>query len=103
MSRYPFPSAPNGWFGVAASEDVAVGDVRAVAYLGRELEQATVEEITMLQGLVTSIVEGHVSWKEVVRSREEARDADAEPATTATPPPATGRKKAADAVDAATK
>ncbi len=37
MSRYPFPSAPNGWFGVAASEDVAAGDVRAVEYLGREL------------------------------------------------------------------
>lgn len=73
------------------------------AYLGRELEQATVEEITMLQGLVTSIVEGHVSWKEVVRSREEAREAAAEPAPTATPPPATGRKRAADAVDAATK
>ena len=37
MSRYPFPSAPNGWFGVAASDDVGVGDVRAVEYLGQEL------------------------------------------------------------------
>lgn len=36
-SRYPFPSSPNGWFSVGASEDVTPGDVRPVAYLGREL------------------------------------------------------------------
>ena len=36
-SRYPFPSVPDGWFSVAASDEVAVGDVRALHYLGREL------------------------------------------------------------------
>ena len=35
--RYPFPASPNGWFGVAASADLATGDVRAVSYLGRDL------------------------------------------------------------------
>ena len=35
--RYPFPASPNGWFGIGASEDLAVGDVRAVRYLGRDL------------------------------------------------------------------
>ena len=34
--RYPFPASPNGWFGIGASEDLAVGDVRAVRYLGRD-------------------------------------------------------------------
>ena len=37
MSRYPFPSVPNGWFCVAGSDDLAVGDVRAVRYLDRDL------------------------------------------------------------------
>jgi len=36
-SRYPFPSSPNGWFGVGASAELALGDVRAVSYLEREL------------------------------------------------------------------
>jgi nitrite reductase/ring-hydroxylating ferredoxin subunit len=35
--RYPFPAAPDGWFGVASSEDLEAGDVRAVHYLGRDL------------------------------------------------------------------
>ena len=35
--RYPFPSAPNGWFGVGATDDLDVGDVRAIHYLGRDL------------------------------------------------------------------
>jgi 3-ketosteroid 9alpha-monooxygenase subunit A len=35
--RYPFPASPNGWFGVAASVDLAAGDVRALRYLGRDL------------------------------------------------------------------
>ena len=35
--RYPFPASPNGWFGIGASEDLAVGDVRALRYLGRAL------------------------------------------------------------------
>jgi len=35
--RYPFPASPNGWFGIGASEDLAVGDVRALRYLGRDL------------------------------------------------------------------
>jgi nitrite reductase/ring-hydroxylating ferredoxin subunit len=36
-SRYPFPSSPNGWFGVATSGDLATGDVRSVRYLDRDL------------------------------------------------------------------
>jgi nitrite reductase/ring-hydroxylating ferredoxin subunit len=35
--RYPFPASPNGWFGIGACEDLAVGDVQAVRYLGRDL------------------------------------------------------------------
>lgn len=35
--RYPFPASPNGWFGVAASTDLGVGDVRPLSYLGRDL------------------------------------------------------------------
>lgn len=35
--RYPFPAAPNGWFGVAASADLGPGEVRPLAYLGRDL------------------------------------------------------------------
>ena len=37
MSRYPFPSVPNGWFAVAGSADLAIGDVRPLSYLDREL------------------------------------------------------------------
>ena len=37
MSRYPFPSAPTGWFCVASSDDLGVGDVRAVRYLDQDL------------------------------------------------------------------
>ena len=36
MSRFPFP-LPNGWFAVAASHDVAIGEVRPIHYLGRDL------------------------------------------------------------------
>ncbi|MGD0880341.1 MAG: Rieske 2Fe-2S domain-containing protein [Acidimicrobiales bacterium] len=35
--RYPFPASPNGWFGIAASEELAEGDVRALHYLDRDL------------------------------------------------------------------
>jgi len=35
--RYPLPASPDGWFGVAASEDLAIGTVRAIHYLGRDL------------------------------------------------------------------
>ncbi len=35
--RYPFPASPNGWFGVAASDDLVEGGVRALRYLGRDL------------------------------------------------------------------
>src|SRR5215469_5811020 len=34
--RFPFP-VPNGWFIVAASADLAPGDVRPLYYFGREL------------------------------------------------------------------
>ena len=37
MARYPFPAVPNGWFCVAATDDLAVGDVKAVHYLDQEL------------------------------------------------------------------
>lgn len=37
MSRYPFPPVPNGWFGVAASADVAVGQVVPIDILDRPL------------------------------------------------------------------
>jgi nitrite reductase/ring-hydroxylating ferredoxin subunit len=36
-SRYPFPSSPDGWFSVGAGADLAVGDVRPVTYLERDL------------------------------------------------------------------
>ncbi len=35
--RYPFPAYPNGWFRVAYSAELRVGEVRALRYLGREL------------------------------------------------------------------
>ena len=37
VSRYPFPSSPNGWFSIGAGADLSPGDVRPVSYLGREL------------------------------------------------------------------
>jgi phenylpropionate dioxygenase-like ring-hydroxylating dioxygenase large terminal subunit len=37
VSRYPFPSTPDGWYGVARSDELAVGDVQPLAYFGREL------------------------------------------------------------------
>jgi phenylpropionate dioxygenase-like ring-hydroxylating dioxygenase large terminal subunit len=37
MGRYPFPAVPNGWFCVAASDDLAVGEVKAVHFLDKEL------------------------------------------------------------------
>jgi nitrite reductase/ring-hydroxylating ferredoxin subunit len=36
-ARYPFPAAPNGWFSVSASDQLAPGEVRALVYLGRDL------------------------------------------------------------------
>lgn len=36
-SRFPFPAVPDGWFAVAATEDVAAGQVHAVRALDREL------------------------------------------------------------------
>jgi len=36
-NRYPFPSVPDGWFGIASSEEIGVGAVTALSYLGREL------------------------------------------------------------------
>ncbi len=36
-SRYPFPSVPDGWFGIGASEDVGVGQVATLHYFGEEL------------------------------------------------------------------
>jgi len=35
--RYPFPPFPDGWFGVADSAELGVGEVKALHYLGREL------------------------------------------------------------------
>jgi 3-ketosteroid 9alpha-monooxygenase subunit A len=35
--RYPFPAVPDGWFSVAASDDIAVGQVTRLHYLDREL------------------------------------------------------------------
>ena len=35
--RYPFPAVPDGWFGVTASADLAVGDVVPLSTLGRDL------------------------------------------------------------------
>jgi len=35
--RYPFPPYPTGWYLVAQSVDVGVGDVKPVHYFGREL------------------------------------------------------------------
>jgi 3-ketosteroid 9alpha-monooxygenase subunit A len=37
VDRYPFPAYPNGWFRVAYSADLAVGEVRALHYFGRDL------------------------------------------------------------------
>ncbi|GAA3236417.1 Rieske 2Fe-2S domain-containing protein [Actinocorallia longicatena] len=37
MSRYPFPAVPDGWFAVAASEDLVTGEVTTLHYLDREL------------------------------------------------------------------
>ena len=35
--RYPFPPYPTGWYLVAQSAEVGVGDVKPVQYFGREL------------------------------------------------------------------
>lgn len=37
MERYPFPAYPNGWFRVAYSSELAVGEVKPLHYFGREL------------------------------------------------------------------
>jgi 3-ketosteroid 9alpha-monooxygenase subunit A len=36
-SRYPFPAVPDGWFSVAASAEVDVGELKTLHYLDREL------------------------------------------------------------------
>jgi phenylpropionate dioxygenase-like ring-hydroxylating dioxygenase large terminal subunit len=36
-SRFPFPAYPNGWFRVAYSHELAVGEVKPLFYLGRDL------------------------------------------------------------------
>ena len=35
--RFPFPDFPNGWFQVAYSDEIAVGQVMPLSYFGREL------------------------------------------------------------------
>ncbi len=37
MSRFPFPDAPNGWFQVAWSDELAPGEARPVRAFGRDL------------------------------------------------------------------
>lgn len=37
MYRYPFTPYPNGWYRVAYSHDLNVGDIKRVSYLGEEL------------------------------------------------------------------
>ena len=37
MSRFPYPAYPNGWFRVAYSAELSVGEVKAVRFFGREL------------------------------------------------------------------
>jgi len=37
MSRYPFPATPDGWYGVARSDELAAGEVRSLSHFGREL------------------------------------------------------------------
>ena len=37
MSRYPFPATPDGWYGVARSDELARGEVTPLAYFGRAL------------------------------------------------------------------
>jgi phenylpropionate dioxygenase-like ring-hydroxylating dioxygenase large terminal subunit len=37
MARYPFPATPDGWYGVAAADEIAVGAVAPLRYFGRDL------------------------------------------------------------------
>jgi phenylpropionate dioxygenase-like ring-hydroxylating dioxygenase large terminal subunit len=37
VDRYPFSAYPNGWFRVAYSGELAVGEVKPLAYFGRDL------------------------------------------------------------------
>jgi 3-ketosteroid 9alpha-monooxygenase subunit A len=37
MSRFPYPAYPNGWFRVAYSSEIAVGELKPLHYFGREL------------------------------------------------------------------
>ena len=37
MKRIPLPHSPNGWFKVVFSDELAVGDVRAIHQFGRDL------------------------------------------------------------------
>jgi 3-ketosteroid 9alpha-monooxygenase subunit A len=36
-SRYPFPATPDGWYGVARSDEIAAGAVAPLRYFGRDL------------------------------------------------------------------
>jgi phenylpropionate dioxygenase-like ring-hydroxylating dioxygenase large terminal subunit len=37
VSRYPFPSTPDGWFGVGLADEVGAGALKALRYFGRDL------------------------------------------------------------------
>ena len=37
MSRFPFPTTPDGWYGVAFAPRLASGAVKAIHYFGRDL------------------------------------------------------------------
>ncbi len=37
MNRYPFPAAPDGWYGLGLSDELARGDVRPLHFFGRDL------------------------------------------------------------------
>jgi nitrite reductase/ring-hydroxylating ferredoxin subunit len=36
MSRYPFPAAPDGWYGLGLASELAVGEVRPLHYFGQD-------------------------------------------------------------------
>jgi nitrite reductase/ring-hydroxylating ferredoxin subunit len=37
VSRYPFPATPDGWYGVARADELAIGDVLPLRCFGRDL------------------------------------------------------------------
>jgi phenylpropionate dioxygenase-like ring-hydroxylating dioxygenase large terminal subunit len=36
VSRYPFPAAPDGWYGLGLASELAVGEVRPLHYFGQD-------------------------------------------------------------------